>query len=545
MTAEVNKIDSNVTGLRIAAETTLGVLPGSPSWYDLEPNSYTDFGGNLTLLARNPISASRKRQKGVITDLDAAGGFNQDVTFSNLSALWPGLFLSGKKTKFVRENAASDTPITDVETTTDTVTFAADVSTVVRAGDLHYFSGFASNNGLKTVASVSSAVVTYSQNLTDEATVPAGAKIEHVGFQFAGDDADIARTPGSLPTLTSSAKDLTQLGLIPGEYIFIGGDTSGSSGNQFTNAHNNGFARVQAVAAGAITFDKTSGGANGETEMATETSGASVTIQIFFANNIIRDEDSDDALFARQTYTVERKLGKPRPVSASSEVQSEYIKGAVLNEFALNIGQADKVNADFTFIGTDFIQLDGASGNEPLSDTGSVIAVESATAYNTSSDFSRIKLAQVRPTQGGVANLAATDPLFAYVTEITLNITNNGAPNKAVGTLGAFDISVGTFELSGNITAYFADVAATQAVRNNADVTLDIALVKDFGTGTEARKAGILIDIPLIALGDGRLNVAQNEAITLPLQTDAAEYTPFGHTIILHEFNYLPNAADS
>lgn len=545
--AEANKIDSNVTGLRIAAETSIGTLPGSPVWYELEPNSYTDFGPSITTVARNPISSKRKRQKGVVTDLDAAGGFNQDLTFTNFSPLFPGAFLSSKRTKFLRHNAASDTPITDVETTTDTVTFAADVSAVVRAGDIHFFSGFGqdANNGIKTVASVSAAVVTYNENMADEAVVPVNARIEHVGFRFAADDADIARTAGSLPQLTTTAKDLTQLGLIPGEFVFIGGD---SVDNQFAAAHNNGFARVRSIAANAITFDKTSGGADGETEMATEASADAddnSAIDIYFANSIIRDEDSDASEFSFVSYTLERRLGVRNPTTAPSEVQSEAIQGAVLNELAINIGQADKITIDATFIGTDAVQRDGGAGEALLSATGTIASLESTGAYNTSSDFTRIKLATVRPTQGGTANLAAPIPLFAFATEVSINLNNNASPNKAVGTLGAFDVTAGTFEVGGSITAYFADIDSVAAVKNNSDVTLDIAAVKSAGTGSGLRKTGLVFDIPLISLGDGRLNVSQNEAITLPLQTNAAEETTFGHTFIIHEFNFLPNAADT
>lgn len=546
--AEASKIDSNVTGLRIAAETTLGVLPGSPTWYDLEPNTYNDFGGNLSLVARNPISTSRKRKKGVITDLDASGGFNQDLTFSNFSALWPGLFLSNKRTKFTRVSdgtgSGGPSPVESVGVSNDIV-FASDVSSFVRVGDLHFItgSGESANNGLKEVTAVATDTVTYAETLTAEATAPSGMTVRLVGHEFGSTIADITRSSGSLPVMTVD-EDLSAI-LIPGEFVFIGGDDTSASGDAYTTAANNGFARLQAITSTSLTFDKTSGGADGETEMSSEDiSGTTKSIRIFFGD-IVRDEDSDATNFNRQTYTVERKLGVANPTSAPSEIQSEALTGSIMNEFALNVAQADKVTFDITFISTDNVQRSGASGFEPLSNTGTVEVVEQATAYNTSSDFTRIKLAEVRPTQGGVAELAAPVPLFAFVTDLTLNVSNNSTPNKAVSVLGAFDVTAGTFELSGNITAYFADIAAVQAVRNNADVTLDFALVKDFGTGVEQRKSGILIDIPLIALGDGRLNVVQDEAITLPLATDAAEYDPFGHTAVLHEFFYLPNAADA
>lgn len=548
--AEVSKIDSNVTGARLAEEATLGNLPTNPIWYSLEPNTYADFGGNLTLVARNPINPSRGRQKGVITDLDASGGFNQDLTFSNLSFLWPGLFLANTRATFRRISDGTGSTSSPIESVgpSNTVVTDADVTAVVRAGDLIFFEGFgvAGNNGLKSVSSVTTDTITFNETLATETTVPAGASMRTVGFEFTSGDADIARTAGSLPTLVSTTKDMTQFGLIAGETIFIGGDDTGASGDAFNAAHNNGFARVAlAPTANLITFDKTSGGADGQTEMVTE-DGGTKTIRLFFSDKI-RNESAIGAQFDRKSYHIERSLGIPNPLTAPAVIQSEVLTGAIVNEFALNVAQADKITTDWTFIATDNDQRDGVtSGQEQLSaTTGALATIEEATAYNTSSDFTRIKLAELRPSQGGVNELAAPIPLFAFVTEITLNVNNNASPNKAVGVLGAFDVTAGTFEVSGNITAYFADVAATRAVRNNADVTLDVAIVKDFGTGVLRRKAGLFIDVPLIALGDGRLNVTQDEAITLPLTTDAAQYGPFGHTLMLHEFYYLPNAADT
>ncbi len=59
---------------------------------------------------------------------------------------------------------------------------------------------------------------------------------------------------------------------------------------------------------------------------------------------------------------------------------------------------------------------------------------------------------------------------------------------------------------------------------------------------------GIVFDLPLIALGDGRLSVEIDAPITLPLTTDAAtaekiDATNLNHTMLVTYFAYLPTAA--
>lgn len=506
-----NKQDSNVTGLRFAEEDTIGVLPGSPVWYPLEPNGYNDFGGQSKLLARNPINQSRQRKKGVITDLDASGGFGQDLTQNNLTRMIQGFLFAD-----IREKATNipmnGTPVPCSAVTSGTKTYTlGSGGAAFLATDLVYASGFSdpANNGLKTVASSTGTTVVVAETCVTE--VPAAtARLQRVGRQFASATADIV-VSGTYPRLTraSGAVDWTLLGLIPGEWVYIGGD---GAGTKFVAANNNGFARVRAVAASYIEFDKTSATMTAET-------GTGLTIHLYMGN-VIKNE-SAAALIARRTYNIERTLGED-----DDGVMCEYLVGAVPNEFSLQIRQADKITADLSFVAIDNEQFAGTVGVK----AGDRPSLVDAPAFNTSSDFSRIKLHTI---QDGVT---APSPLFAFMTELTLTIKNNVSPNKAIAVLGAFDVSVGTFEVGGNITAYFADIAGVQAVRNNADVALDFAVCKD--------NAGLVFDIPLIALGDGRLKVEQDQPITLPLSMEAAEGSN-NHTLLINEFPYLPTVAEA
>lgn len=503
-----NKIDSNITGLRYAEEVSLRTLPVTPIFYPLEPNSYSDFGGQISTIARNPINPSRQRKKGVTTDLDASGGFNQDLTINNTTRLLQGFFFADirqKKTTQPMNGAA--VPLTGVTGTSKTYA-AASALTGFTTGHLVLATGFSvtANNGLKTVASPSTATaVVVTETLTNETSPPATATLSAVGFQFPSADVQVTLN-GSLVRLQATATNMTTLGLIPGEWVYVGGD-----GAAYSFATSVGFARISKIEATFIEFDKVSWTG------ATAEAGTGKTVRIFYGD-VLKNE-SDPSLIKRRTYQVERTLGLD-----SNGTMSEYLVGAVPNELTLNIAQADKVSMDLTFVAVDNEQRTGSQGVK----AGTRPSLNPASAFNTSSDFARIKLSLVSELD------PAPQPLFAFATDMALSINNNVSPNKAIGVLGAFDTSAGTFEVGGNMTAYFADVVAAQAVRNNSDVTVDIIMLK--------KNIAMLWDIPLLSLGDGRLSVEQDQAITLPLETNAAE-SKFNHTLLFQSFAYLPDAA--
>lgn len=510
--AIVNKIDSNITGLAYAEESILGLLPGeggqpgSPVWYALNPNGYSDFGGEIITVAPNPINPSRQRRKGVTTDLNASGGLNHNLTFSNLTNIMQGVMFADAREKGYEEPTAVTAALFSVAETAGFL-----------VGSLFKGQGFAvaANNGLHEATAIVLDVSVAAATTTVEASPPALSNIRVVGFQSAAGDVDVDAA-GDLPTLTSTILSFDTLGIIPGQWIYIGGDTAIMG--FLTNSENNGWKRVRSVDTNILTLDKS------ESTMITEANAAQ-TIQLFFGD-VLRNESG--TLIKRRSYNLERTLGAADE-ALPANIQTEILVGAVANECVWNVPSADLLNIDLSFVATDNVQRVGATGPKQ---TG-VIAPFSAKEFNTSSDVSRIKLASVSSLD------EAPTALFAFVTEATITINNNVSPNKAVGVLGAFDVTAGTFQVSGSLTAYFADITAVSAVRNNSDITLDMRFVRD--------QQGIVLDFPLLSLGDGRLNVEVDQAITLPLNADAAsgeDVDPgLDHTLLITHFNYLPLAA--
>lgn len=85
---------TNNTSLSVAIEDSVGVLPGSPIWDVLEPNSINTFGAEITTVSRDPISVDRQRRKGSVTDLDSAMEFEADYTFSHFDDFIEGFIFA-------------------------------------------------------------------------------------------------------------------------------------------------------------------------------------------------------------------------------------------------------------------------------------------------------------------------------------------------------------------------------------------------------------------------------------------------------------------
>ncbi len=493
----VNKVDSNLTGLRYAKEVrgTPKGLTGTDVWKELEPNSYSDFGGTTTLTPRKPIVANRQVRKGRTTDLDAKGGFELDFTSDNILDLAVGFFFADW-----RDQLEVDQP-TAIAATDKSITKTGAFATGVKVGSIINLTGFANagNNGLKTVATLASAdEITTTETMVDE-TPAVGTIVKVVGFKSTAGDLDITVTSG-VPTMSSTVLDFTTLGIIPGQWIYIGGD---DTTQQFTTAGNNGFARVKSVAAHAIVFDKT------QNTMVTEANTTKL-VRLYFSD-LIKNED-DPTLIIQQTFQFERSL---------SSAGFEYLEGAYANTLDINMKSADKITMALEFQALTHTPVefgDRKAGTFPP------IATD-PTAYNTATD-----LVQLRVAEQGDAS-----PLFAFVQTMTIKINNNVTPLKALGVLGAFDVNVGDFEVTGDITAYFSDISAVEAVRNADSLTINWLLALD--------NRGWMFDVPELTFDKGTLDVTKDQAITIPVGVNGAEDETLKTTLMANYFSYLPNAA--
>ena len=511
---EVKTRDSNEAELSFAEEDCLRELPANPQWFKTEPNSFGDFGGEISKTVRSFINPSRQRRKGRKTGETASGAFNTDFTRTSLNRLLQGFMFADARelptTKSVLRRAGED----QITAVTGASGYAVQTVAPFATGMLVYASGFGfvANNGLKVITAATVVpggyTITVSPAAVNEPAPPAGASLEVCGYQFAAGGVSFALT-GSVASLvgTGAVNFLNMRNLVPGAWVFIGGD---AAANRFEN--NAGYARIKSVTAQSLVFDDV-------TFTPSTEAGTGKTLRLF-SGTVIRNEKNPD-LIKMRSYQLERTLGE-----GDDGMQAEYLEGAIANEFSLALPAEDKIAADLSFLACRRTFRTGALGDEIKS--GQRIAASGEEVYNTTSDVYRMKISVSDPASSTLR------PLVGYVQEGNIAITNNASPNTAIGTMGAIDFQFGDFEVSGSLTAYFADIGAVKTINDDSDCSFNII-------GAYSNY-GFVYDMPLLTLSGGTLNVEKDAPITLPIEKQAVEGEA-GFTLLYQFFPYLPDLA--
>jgi hypothetical protein len=387
-----------------------------------------------------------------------------------------------------RANAVAGGALTSVTAATGTVAMALGVA--VAPGHLVRLAGFAqpANNGLFRAGAGSNAtsLIAAGAGLVNEPTPPAGASLKVVGFQGAAGDLKTAIGPNRL---ISAALDFTTLGLTVGEWVKIGG---AAAANRISAAASNGWARISAIAANALTFDVVPAGFSASTET---TSTAQVWIGDVLRNGV-----------TKRSFTAEESfLGQATPTHI-------YHRGLTPASLKLDLGANAVVKADFRFMGRSSqdqdARLAGAS-SAPVS-VGDVL--------NTSANVGRL----------GEGGAALTGPNF--VTGCSLSIDNNVRPLNAVGSLGAVGTGVGRSIVTGRLSTYFGSRALLAKLLANQATSYDLALTDSLGRS-------LLIDLPMLKFSSGAPQVsAADRDVILDLDFQAIRHPALGWQIQLQRF---------
>ena len=515
------RVLTNNSGLAYAIEDGLGVAgPASaPAWFLLEPNEISQFGAEITTVSRDPISKTRQRRKGTVTDVDSGVGFVEDLTLSSFRHFIEGFVFASAINRDV-----TDIPVTAVVGAgTDAYTVASltaaqaaklNVGTLLWATGL----GLSVNNGLKSIdaniGTGDSSVSVTDPDIAPEAAlaVPAGARISLAGYRIP-DSASVTWTwadTAKQATLALAAigTNLAARGLTPGQTVHIGSvETLGAdviNGFQQGTVANNmvGYARVVSIATGSVVFDKVS-----DALRFTDSTAPTTAVDILFGE-FIRNRAVDHADYLERSFQFELTSPGLGGTPTSPTDRYEYSKGNYCNTVGFGLPLTDKAVATFAFIGTD---TDSPTATQATGASSARNPPQRA-AFNTSADIARLRITE-----------ADEDGLTTDFKSLVLNLNNNVSPEKAVGTVGAKYINFGNFFVNLETQLIFTNDAVIQKIRDNETVTMDFVIRNSDGV--------IAVDIPSMILGGGGREFPRGESVLINLTCEANDDNPFDSSI--------------
>ncbi len=486
-----------------AVEETIGVLPTTPVWKLLEPNSINTFGATITTVERAPISKDRQRRKGTVTDLDSAVEYDADWTMDSFEDFIQS-FIFSIAYGTVMHALKSGTEADDLEAATAAYTHDA-LPAAIAEDTLVYARAFtnAVNNGLFAVAAAATTTntpITGGTQVAETPTLQKNASLEVAGHRFT----DLTWTDATT-TIGSALVDLTTLGLLAGQFIRVG-----SGANDFGNGAVMG--RVVSISAASIVLDKVTNIGTGTLDGGGDESAAAVDLLF---GRFFRNVNVDDGDYIEQSLQFEgayENLEVPGPGD-----EYEYAKGNFANQVTFNMPLSDKATISFAFVGTDTeppstTRATGASTPQDPVKTG---------ALNTSADIARLRITDV--DESG---------LTTCFKSMSLSLNNNVSPEKCLGTLGASFMNTGNFEVNLEAELLFTNGDVIAAIRENRTVTMDFGVENDDGA--------VWVDIPSMTLGGGARSFPVNESILVSLTGQAFGDATLGTSLGVSLFPYMP-----
>ena len=385
-------------------------------------------------------------------------------------------------------DGTADSVVTDAGTTTDTYVVASGGASV-KAGHLVRATGFtnsANNQIFRAASSTATTIVGSSLSLTAETAPPGTAKLKVVGFQ--GASGDITATSGGLG---STALDFTTLGLSVGMWVKIGGT---AAGDKFATAALNGWARITAIAATALTLDNKPSGW-------TTDAGTGKTIKVWFGDWIKNG-------LTQTTMTKEKAyLGQTTPVYL-------VYTGQQVNTFDLSVVSRQTARLSIGYLG-----MGGSESTTPLDASPDAVSTGRIMAANANC--------------GRLADNGSVLQSPNWSREFSFQINNNLRYVEDVQSQSPQAVREGECTVTGRINTYFGDDTLLAKFYAGTASALNSRLEKD--------GQAVVFDFPRVTYrSDGNPSASgKNTDAMLPLGWRSSYDSTFTAHVIFNRIPYF------
>lgn len=460
--------DSNRTKIGYSQrETTYGVIPTNPVIRNLRIT-----GGGLAIdpqfVESKELRSDRMPGEPILVGVDVGGSLPLEASWRNaddiiedaLQSLWV-------RTPVRDNNGTADSEVTDVTVTTGVYTI---LTTGAGNTDYHYgayaighlvrAAGFtnAANNGLYRASAATATSLTLGNVSVAEVAPPAAARLKVVGFRGAA--ADITTTATGL---ASTALVFTNMGLVQGQWIKVGGSVAGE---QFATAANNGWARVNGtITATALPLDNLPIGWSVD-------AGAGKTITVYVPD-VLKNGVTESTRTYEQQYP---DLTVP---------EYDYLSGMAVDEFLWSIKARQPMEQSVKFmgaIGTN-VTARAAGATDVVASTGDVMSASANVGV---------------VSENGLV-------LSAAVTSFDLTLKNSKRRRAVIGTPYNADDASGTFRAEAKLSMYYASNAIRTKILARTPSSFTTRIV-DASAPVNSR--AYVIDMPrIIYSGGGNPNV--------------------------------------
>lgn len=507
--------DANTTAIAIAPETSFGVLPGTPSFTALRLTG-EDIGHTKDTVISEEIRDDRQVPDMVKVGSQAIGGINVELSRDEYLTLFEAL-LCGTWTTTTVSAVSGDISASGSTFTATTPGDLADVP----VGGFVKVTGATNplNNGFKRVVSNDGDVVTFSAG--SFVANQTGVSLDIVATQVKNGTVQRSFTV-ERQIVTDQTADFFQryVGMKVGQANFAIESKKIITG-RFEFLGKYGVTSANSIA----------------------TAGVEATNVLTFAAN---PTAGDTCTIGGITYTFVASPAAAYDVDIGADAS-----GSLDNLIAAINGAA----GEGTTYGTDTeahptvsaaagagdtmdltARTAGTGGNligctETFTNAGNVFTSATLTG-GTSSIYTA---ATSNPILNGTSNVGSFDGPTSTLTEkfkmLNFAVNNNLRGKDAIGEEGNFEVGLGTFSVSGRVSAYFKDNTLYQSLIAHDDTALHILLVDDDGDG-------IGFSWPRVKFGTGNPNATGiNTDIMLDIDFTAIRDAVTDATMIISRLN--------